>query len=134
MQLHLNITGLLLIVLALIHFIFPGYFKWKTELKAVSPINRQMMYVHTFFIALVVFLIGVLCLTSAIELTSTPFGKKICFGLGVFWTVRLIFQFMVYSSSHWKGKRFETIIHVVFTLLWIYFSCVFLVVSQSGIS
>ena len=134
MQLHIEITGLLLMLLALIHFVFPGYFKWKTELNTVSHINRQMMYVHTFFIALIVFLIGVLCLTSAIELTTTSFGKKISFGLGLFWTIRLIFQFLVYSSSHWKGKRFETIIHIVFIFLWTYFSCVFFVASQSDIS
>ncbi|HTE25500.1 hypothetical protein [Flavitalea sp.] len=125
---------MLLVLLALIHFLFPRYFKWKTELNTVSHINREMMYVHTFFIALTVFLIGVLCLTSAIELTTTPFGKKISLGLGLFWTIRLIFQFIVYSSSHWRGKRFESIIHVVFIFLWTYFGCVFFVASQSGIS
>lgn len=125
MELHLKITGILLMLLALLHVIFPKYFKWKDELILVSHINRQMMYVHTFFIAFIVFLIGLLCLTSATELTTTNFGKRISLGLGIFWTTRLLIQFFGYSSLLWKGKRLETTIHVLFSILWTYISAVF---------
>lgn len=113
-------------LLALLHVIFPRYFKWKHELNLVSQINRQMMYVHTFFIALMVFLIGLLCLTSATEMATTMFGKRVSLGLGIFWTTRLFFQFFGYSSLLWKGKKFETTIHVLFSILWIYLSAVFI--------
>jgi len=85
-----------------------------------------MMAVHTFFIALTVFLMGLLCLTSSSELIETNFGKKISLGLGIFWTARLFIQFFVYSTDLWKGKKFETIIHFIFSLLWTYLSVVFL--------
>jgi len=126
MHLHLKIIGILLLVLALIHIIFPKYFNWNKELKSLSLINRQMMIVHTFFIALTVFLIGLLCLTSSTELIETSLGKKISLGIGVFWTVRLLFQFFGYSSDLWKGKRFETIIHISFSFVWAYLSFIFL--------
>jgi hypothetical protein len=126
MELHLKITGILLILLALIHIAFPKYFKWKTELNSVSPINKQMLYVHAFFIAFVVFLMGLLCLTSSTELTATAFGKRISLGLGIFWTTRLFFQFFGYSSTLWKGKTFETTMHVMFSFLWTYLSTVFI--------
>ena len=125
MELHLKIIGVLLIVLALIHIIFPGYFNWKKELSSLSLINKQMMYVHTFFIALTILLIGFLCLTSANELTSTMLGKKVSLALSVFWIIRLFFQFFVYSPVLWKDKRFETTIHIIFSLLWTYFSLIF---------
>ena len=128
METQLKIIGILLMTLALIHIIFPKYFNWKEELKPLSLMNRQMMTVHTFFIALVVFLMGLLCLTSAEDLTQTKLGKTISFGLGVFWTTRLFFQFFIYSPKLWKGKIFETIIHILFSLLWIYLSVVFLLV------
>ncbi|MNH34445.1 hypothetical protein D3C79_950430 [compost metagenome] len=86
-----------------------------------------MMYVHTFFIALVVFLIGVLCLTSSGELLSTGLGKKIVLGFGVFWSIRLFIQFFGYSSTLWKGKFMETAIHIVFSLFWTYLSVIFFV-------
>jgi hypothetical protein len=126
MEIHLKIIGTLLIGLATIHLIFPKYFNWTDELKSMSLINRQMMYVHTFFIGLVVFLMGLLCLTSSDELIGTEFGKRIAFGLGVFWTSRLIIQFFGYSSKLWKGKTFETTVHILFSLLWIYLSVIFI--------
>jgi hypothetical protein len=126
MELHLKIIGVLLMLLALLHVIFPRYFKWKDELNLVSHINRQMMYVHAFFIALILFLTGLLCLTSATELITTNLGKRISLGLGVFWATRLFFQFFVYSYLHWKGKKFETLVHAFFAILWTYLSAIFI--------
>jgi hypothetical protein len=126
MEMHLKIIGFLLIALSLVHIIFPKYFNWDKELKSLSLINRQMMTVHTFFIALTVLLMGLLCLTSSAELTETSLGKKISLGLGIFWTIRLIIQFFGYSTDLWKGKKFETLMHITFSLLWAYLSAVFL--------
>lgn len=126
MEIHFKIIGTLLIALALVHIVFPKYFNWKEELKSLSLINRQMMTVHTFFIALTLFLIGLLCLTSSSELVETNLGKKISLGLGIFWIFRLFIQFFGYSNDLWKGKKFETLIHIVFSLLWTYLSFIFL--------
>jgi hypothetical protein len=125
MGIHIKITGVILMALALLHLIFPRYFNWEKELPALSLINRQMMVVHTFFIALMVFLMGLLCLSSADELIETSLGKKIALGLGVFWSIRLFIQFFGYSADLWKGKAFETIVHILFSLLWAYLSIVF---------
>lgn len=131
MEVHLKIIGILLMVLALIHTFFPKYFNWKEELKSLSLINRQMMTIHTFFIAFVVFLIGLLCLTSTTDLTQTKLGKTISLGFGIFWATRLFFQLFVYSPKHWKGKNFETIIHFIFTILWVYLTSIFLWIGLS---
>ncbi len=128
MDIHLQITGVLLIALALMHAFFPKYFDWKKELSSLNVINRQMMLVHTFFIALVVFLMGVLCLTSTTQLIATNLGRKISLGFGIFWTFRLLIQLFGYSSELWKGKRFETVTHVLFLALWIYLSLLFLMI------
>jgi hypothetical protein len=125
MQLHLKIIGALLMLLALIHIFFPAYFKWKQQFAALSLINKQMVYVHTFFIALIVFMMGLLCFTSAGELCNTALGKKISMGLAFFWALRLLIQFFGYSRKLWRGKRFETCIHIVFSGLWIYCCWVF---------
>jgi len=126
MEIHLKIVGIIMIVLALVHVVFPKRFDWKTELRPLSLINRQVMYVHTFFIAVIVLLMGILCLTSAPEIIGTNLGKKIALGLGFFWLLRLIIQFFGYSSELWKGKRFETAVHIFFSILWTYFTAIFL--------
>ena len=125
MEVHLKIIGCLLIGLALVHIVFPKYFHWEKELTALSVINREMMKVHTFFIALTVLLMGVLCLVATDDLINTRLGKVITTGLAIFWTIRLVIQFFGYSPKLWKGKTFETVVHVFFVFLWTYLSFIF---------
>ena len=49
MSLQIQIIGVLLMLLALIHIGFPKYFKWKLELKSLSLINKQKIIVHPFY-------------------------------------------------------------------------------------
>jgi hypothetical protein len=126
MEIHFKIIGSLLMLLALVHFIFPSYFHWKEELGKLSIVNRQIMYVHSFFIAMVVFLVGLLCVTSYGELFTTILGKRISLGLAIFWGARLLIQFFGYSSKLWKGKRFETAMHILFSIFWTYLTGLFI--------
>lgn len=130
---HLRITGYILVLLSLLHIFFPKYFKWKKEFEAVSLLSKQMMYVHTFFIALIVLLMGLCCIYAAEDILQTRLGHLLALGLFIFWGCRLLFQVFVYSPALWKGKRFETTVHVVFSFIWTYFSIVFLLVCSSGV-
>ena len=60
MDLQLKLIGITMIVLGMVHAVFPRYFDWRNELSSLNLINRQLMYVHTFFIALVVVMMGAL--------------------------------------------------------------------------
>jgi hypothetical protein len=126
MEFHLKIIGWVFVILALVHVIFPRYFNWENDLRSLSLINREVMYVHTFFVALMVFGMGLLCLTSASDLIETTLGRRISLGFGLFWVIRLFIQFFGYSSELWRGKHFETVVHIVFSMLWTYVSWVFL--------
>jgi hypothetical protein len=132
MELHLKIIGILLMVLAFFHTFFPKYFNWKKELESLSLINNQMMYVHTFFVAVTVFLMGLLCFFCAADIINTSLGKQLSLGLFIFWGLRLLFQFFVYSPKLWKGKSFETAMHIVFSFLWIYLTAIFLIIYLSN--
>ena len=128
MELHLKIIGYMCILLAFVHVIFPKQFNWKKEMPAISLINQQLMYVHTFFIAFVVLLMGLLCITCSYDLLTTPLGQQVILGLFLFWGIRLLFQFFIYSSKLWKGKLFETLIHIIFSCIWVYFTTVFFMI------
>ncbi len=128
---QIRIVGVILMLLAFLHGIFPRYFNWATDLKGISLVNRQMMYIHTFFIALTLGLMGCLCLTSAPALVSTKLGNRICLGLGIFWVARLLIQFLGYSAELWQGKRMESTVHVVFSVLWMYISIVFMLIAKN---
>jgi len=90
------------------------------------------MQVHTLFIAITVALMGLLCISCSNEMVSTHLGKTVCLGFGIFWFTRLVIQFFGYSSQHWKGKHFETIVHIIFALLWIYSSFIFFYIFYSN--
>jgi len=129
MILLLQSAGVLLVLLALLHLAFPRYFRWNETLQDLPQVSREVMHVHTFFIALTVLLMGVLCLTSAELMLSPGLGRRICLGLGVFWAARLVIQFFGYSPELWRGKRFETTVHAVFVLLWTFLAGVFFVAA-----
>jgi hypothetical protein len=123
---HLKFAGLTLLFLGVSHTFFGPRFHWREEFARVSLLNRQLFYVHTFFVALVVFLVGALCLFGTRGLVERTFaGACLSGALCLFWACRLVCQFFVYSSELWRGKRFETFMHWLFALAWTYYSAVF---------
>ncbi|MHA3772522.1 hypothetical protein ACXR0O_13385 [Verrucomicrobiota bacterium sgz303538] len=126
LPLLLKISGGFLIGLSLLHATFPKRFDWSTELGQLSLINRQIFQVHCFFIALTVGLMGVLCFGFTDTLLApSGLGSVVAAGLTVFWACRLFAQFFVYDSALWRGHRFNTVIHILFSILWTFFTGVF---------
>src|SRR5689334_7295462 len=115
-RLHIEIIGAALIILGAAHAAFPRYFGWNRELKNLSLLARQVFLVHCFFIALLLVLLGVASLFYADSLLDpTPLSRVLLTGLVFFWICRLIIQFAGYDSAIWRGNRFYTTMHVVFS-------------------
>jgi len=53
-------------------------------------------------------------------LESGALSRVVLTGLVTFWSARLTFQFFVYDAAIWRGRRFYTVMHVVFSIFWIY--------------
>ena len=122
----IQISGIIMLLISILHCGCPRYFNWKISLSKLDLLHRQIYIVHTFFIGLIVFLMGILCISLPTELQNTQLGKYISFGFGIFWFIRLIFQHFVYSSQPWKGQRFQTVMHIIFSVLWLFLSFVFM--------
>ena len=121
LRLHLQIVGALLLFLGVAHIFFSRYFGWEKELEPVSLLTRRVFFVHCFFIALILVMLGVcsLCCTDAL-LEPGRLSRVLLGGMVVFWMCRLAVQFLVYDAAIWRGRRFYTFMHVAFSLLWIY--------------
>ena len=118
---HVQIVGALLLMLGLAHAFFPRYFGWAKELAPLSLLTRRIFQVHSFFIALVVVLLGACSLFYADTLLqSTPLSRIFLAGIVLFWVCRLFVQFFVYDSTIWRGNRLYTSMHIAFSMLWIY--------------
>ena len=126
MEIHLQVAGVLQLALALAHLFFPRLFGWRQELQGVSLLTRQIFWAHLFFIALTVAGFGTVSVLYAVELTQRgPLARAFLGGLSLFWLIRWIFQFFFYSSALWRGHRFNTVMHVLFGLLWMYLFAVY---------
>jgi hypothetical protein len=123
---HLRIAGVLLIVLGLMHLGFPRRFAWKEELARLSLLNRRIFQVHTFFVVLVVEMMGVGSVFYAADLVKPgPLSRMVLGGALIFWTFRLMAQFFVYDVELWRGNRVYTAVHIVFSVLWMYLVAVY---------
>lgn len=123
---HLRLTGALLLFLAALHATFPGRFQWREELARLSLLNRQIFWVHTLFIVLVLVLNAALVIGCAESLLDPhPVSRACLIGLTAFWLARLLTQLFVYDRALWRGNGPRTAAHVLFTGLWCYLATVY---------
>jgi hypothetical protein len=121
LSIHLQIVGILLVLLGLSHAFFNRYFGWRQELAAVSLLTRRVFFVHSFFIALGVVLAGAVSFKYADALLRpAALNRALLAAMVTFWLCRLLAQFFAYDSAIWRGDRFRTFMHVAFALTWCY--------------
>ena len=123
---HLKVAGLLLALLVAVHAFVPGRLGWREDLRKLSLVNRQIFEVHTVFIVLVLALSSALLVTSGDSLlVPSRLSRALLGGLTLFWGVRMLMQWFYYSPAIWRGNRFNTVAHVVFSTVWVYLTATF---------
>jgi len=128
--LHLRIVGLVMAWLVVVNLIVPTWFRWREEMTALSLLNRQIFIAHNVFLILSLGMLSVLLLTSApVLLEPTRLSRMVLIGLAIFWGLRAVMQWTFYSPDIWRGHRFYTAMHYVFSAVWIYVTAVFTVAA-----
>jgi hypothetical protein len=123
---HLRIVGVLMASLVVVNLYVPWRFHWREEMARLSLLNRQVFQAHAVFLVLTLALFSALLLTSSDALLEpTPLSRAILIGLTIFWTLRLVMQWGFYSPEIWRGHRFNTAMHYLFSAIWVYVSTVF---------
>lgn len=126
LEILLRIAGAGLILLAITHIPIGRRLKWREQGALLDPMNRSVFHVHTFFICLVLVLMGLPCLIDPqIFLDPSPAGRWLAWSCAGFWAFRLYFQFFVYQADLWRGKRMETLVHRLFVVIWTGLAAVF---------
>lgn len=125
---HLRIVGVVMAGLVVVNAFVPRRFHWRDEMARLSLVNRQIFEAHAVFLVLTLALFSALLLTcSDALLEPTRLSRAILIGLTIFWSLRLMMQWGFYSPEIWRGHRFNTTMHYVFSALWVYVSGVFAV-------
>jgi hypothetical protein len=125
-QTHLQIVGVLLILLGGANVLLPRHFDWKRELLAVPLLTRRVFWVHLAFLVLTLELFGWATLLCAGPLLARgPLSRAMLAGMAIFWWMRLLFQFFVYETKLWRGNRLRTRIHYAAATFWMYLAGVY---------
>lgn len=115
----LRVAGAGLILLAALHVPIGRHLKWREDGAHLSRVNSSIFRVHAFFICFVLVMMGLPCLLEpAVFLEKSRASAWLAWSFSAFWTTRLYFQWFVYPSDLWRGKRMETIVHVWATIFW----------------
>jgi hypothetical protein len=124
--LNLRIAGVVLAALVVVNLYVPRRFGWRADLAKLSLLNRQIFQVHSIFLVLILALFSALLLACGDALLEpTRLSRAVLIGLTIFWGVRAATQWWFYSPEIWRGNRFFTVMHVVFSATWIYLTGVF---------
>jgi hypothetical protein len=124
--LHLHVVGVVMMALVMVNVWVPVRFHWREEMVRLSLLNRQIFQAHAFFLVLTLALFSALLLTCGDALLErTRLSRAMLSGLTLFWTLRMVMQWGFYSPAIWRGHRFNTAMHCVFSAVWIYVSGVF---------
>ena len=123
---HLRIVGALMAALVAVNLWVPRRYRWREEMAQLSLLNRQIFQAHMVFLLLTLALFSALLLTSGEALLEpTPLSRAMLIGLTIFWALRMGMQWWFYSSAIWRGHRFNTAMHYVFSVTWVYVTAVF---------
>lgn len=115
----LRVAGAGLILLAVLHLPIGRHLKWREDAARLTQVNAAVFHVHTFFICLVLVIMGLPCLLDpTVFLERSRAGAWMAWSYSAFWAIRLYFQWFVYRADLWRGKRMETAIHLWFTVIW----------------
>jgi hypothetical protein len=125
---HFRVIGVVMACLVVVNVCVPKRFHWREEMARLSLLNRQIFQAHAVFLVLTLALISALLLTCGDALLeATRLSRAILIGLTIFWTLRMVMQWGFYSPEIWRGHRFNTAMHYLFSAIWIYVSTVFAV-------
>ena len=106
------------LLIAMLNMRLDKLLHWDSELKSVSQLLREVFYVHKWFITITLLIFGVITIRFANDIGTGSYEMARWFaaGVGIFWGIRTVIQWVFYSSSHWKGNPGRTAIHWILTI------------------
>jgi hypothetical protein len=120
LTLALQICGWLQLFICCLNLFLPAIMRWHEDLNRLPLLIKEVFFVHSWFISL---------LTAIFASMTLKFGQEMFNGsnlactylaamIGAFWLFRTILQVTYYSSSHWRGNRRRTLIHIACLLVY----------------
>ncbi len=121
----LTIAGLLHFALIPASLSVPRVMNWRRELQLLSPLSRQIVWVHGGFIAGLILAFGILTLVLA-EPMAAGRERTLTGVIGAFWLARVLVQLFYYPPNIWPAVWWARWGRHALTLLFTYWATVYL--------
>ncbi|HEY2895312.1 MAG TPA: hypothetical protein VGJ16_13900 [Pirellulales bacterium] len=126
------VGGLLHFGILLASALAPQVLDWKTSLRQLDRLSRQLIWVHGAFIVLVIIGFGVLSTLFAGELAAhTPLARAVCGFIALFWAARLFVQFFVFDAQSHLTRPLLRFGYHALTFVFIYHAVVYAAAALS---
>lgn len=98
----------------------------KTELRQVRPLTRELFWTYVGYIWIFIISFGLLSTTAAHHiLDNSPLATAVCGFIALFWTARLVIQFVWFHAASPAGLKFR-VAEVALTTLFFYLSSTYI--------
>lgn len=89
--------------------------KWHEPLERMPPLMREVFWVHTWFVSVVLAIFAVMTWRFGSEMAggANAACAWLAAAIGIVWGLRTAIQVAYYSPAHWRGNTGRTIIHIV---------------------
>jgi len=118
------IGGTLTLLIAILHTRYYKMFNWKTDFEKITIVNAKIIYTIHLALLLLFFLIGIISILYAKELSmSVGLANGLNILFSAFWIWRLIWQFAYFKKKK-RQKRSPIVVflNTVFLLLIVSYS------------
>jgi hypothetical protein len=113
LELGLRVAAVVQLAVAILNLFLIRIMKWKADLSQMPLLLGEVFRIHCYFISITLAIFGVVTwrFASDIAMAASPICVWLALGIGIFWAVRSIMQWVFYSPIHWRGNAARTVIH-----------------------
>lgn len=126
LELLIFLGGILHFGILIASALVPQVLDWKSALRRLEGLTRQLVWVHGAFIVLVIIGFGLLSLLFPRELAAgTPLARGLCGFIALFWIARLAVQFFVFDAKPYLTSLFLRTGYHALTLVFTYHALIY---------
>jgi hypothetical protein len=126
LQNSLIVSGIGHIILCAGSLIIPRALQWKTNLKSLKPLLRQMFWTYAGYILVTNFAFGIVSVFGSEELINRSFlATSITFFIALYWLARVVIQFTYFDRSEAPKGTIYTLGEIVLVVLFLMFTGVY---------
>jgi hypothetical protein len=123
----LHFFALVQAVIGVLVFLLPKALGWQPALAAMPRLMREIYHVHAFYLSFTLWIFAGFTVAFGDQMVAGDAAMgALAFWIGVFWAVRVAIQLFYYSPRHWRGKPRETVVHLVFLVVYALMSSAYL--------